>query len=850
MKVDKACMSQAKLREALSAGASSRDKGPPVADGVLTATSDSAEGGEWRSRRSVIDAIASKSSYLDEPGDFTECRSSLYGRFTWRLDKFSEVTKRELRSSSFQVGPYKWYILVYPQGCDVANHLSLFLCVANYDKLLPGWSHFAQFTIAVMNKDPKKSKYSDTLHRFCKKEHDWGWKKFMDLGKLADGFTVADSLVIKAQVQVIPDCPPRPVCMLDSRYRKELVRVYLSNVEGIVRRFLEEKKALLNRLVGPQALEGFSAFWNDLEENKRVSLLSAPAPMVFKSLVKRFFNEKEVTSTLMVDSLYSGAKELELGFRERQQEEGSGSGQGQEGRGGPQPVVVVIDAQTNRFLFVDSNNAMGTLKKMYSNELLLPLPFNDPPPPRADPVCADEDRSISQANDETGTRESMDHDECRLAHLGRVTLEVYAACFIAETQLEPAWVEAEIIKRQEALIREEEEAERGEAQRAAAKAEAEKERRARKKERQRLKKEVERAKREAEEAERLKQEEQKRAEAERRRAESEEKAAEKRLQTALKEAEKHTGTTKMLLKPNGKSTESDDGSADPNGNARVSNGALSNNKTSRKASSHILEEKSNGSNSLFNSMASSAVASSSSQLEFEEPVPTSLLEKLSLLKSECEEKDRIIAQLCARIDELEGLKRGSGVDLTLPGGAPENGRMFPDATMRVGQPEDGETVNRSGLPRQSSAPGLAQRTSGMPMVHQPQFPPASVMIPCPAGTSAGLAAGHSGHVYPPLQQVYHAANGPNQIAPGSRSSSSSNSLLIGVVGDDAVPASRVQIPPISNRQSASPTMGSRTFSSPLPDSNKNKPCQSNGIAVDSSGLDDFAHMGLITDLLE
>lgn len=26
-----------------------------------------------------------------------------------------------------------------------------------------GWSHFAQFTIAVVNKDPKKSKYSGEL---------------------------------------------------------------------------------------------------------------------------------------------------------------------------------------------------------------------------------------------------------------------------------------------------------------------------------------------------------------------------------------------------------------------------------------------------------------------------------------------------------------------------------------------------------------------------------------------------------------------------------------------------------------------------------------------------------------
>jgi hypothetical protein len=44
---------------------------------------------------------------------------------------------------------------------------------------------------------------ADTLHRFCKKEHDWGWKKFMELNKVLDGFTVSDTLVIKAQVQVI-----------------------------------------------------------------------------------------------------------------------------------------------------------------------------------------------------------------------------------------------------------------------------------------------------------------------------------------------------------------------------------------------------------------------------------------------------------------------------------------------------------------------------------------------------------------------------------------------------------------------------------------------------------------------
>jgi hypothetical protein len=48
---------------------------------------------------------------------------------------------------------------------------------------------------------------ADTLHRFCKKEHDWGWKKFMELSKILDGFTVANTLVIKAQVQVIRYLP-------------------------------------------------------------------------------------------------------------------------------------------------------------------------------------------------------------------------------------------------------------------------------------------------------------------------------------------------------------------------------------------------------------------------------------------------------------------------------------------------------------------------------------------------------------------------------------------------------------------------------------------------------------------
>lgn len=60
-------MSQARLREALTAsGPNAKDRGQTMCDGVLTVTPDTPEALEWRSRRSVIDTIASCSDYLRE----------------------------------------------------------------------------------------------------------------------------------------------------------------------------------------------------------------------------------------------------------------------------------------------------------------------------------------------------------------------------------------------------------------------------------------------------------------------------------------------------------------------------------------------------------------------------------------------------------------------------------------------------------------------------------------------------------------------------------------------------------------------------------------------------------------
>jgi hypothetical protein len=35
--------------------------------------------------------------------------TDLYGKFTWKIENFSEISKRELRSNVFEVGGYKWW---------------------------------------------------------------------------------------------------------------------------------------------------------------------------------------------------------------------------------------------------------------------------------------------------------------------------------------------------------------------------------------------------------------------------------------------------------------------------------------------------------------------------------------------------------------------------------------------------------------------------------------------------------------------------------------------------------------------------------------------------------------------
>ncbi|CAH8336708.1 unnamed protein product [Eruca vesicaria subsp. sativa] len=419
---------------------------------------------QWRCSTQVENGTPSTSpSYWDtddDDDDYGIKPSQLFVRHKWKIEKFSEIKKRELRSSVFEAGGYKWYILIYPQGCDVWHHLSLFLCVANHEKLLPGWGHFAQFTITVANKDPKNSKFSDTLHRFWKKEHDWGWKKFIESDKLNEFIDDSGTLTIEAQVQVIRERVDRPFRCLHRGYRRELVRVYLTNVVQSCRIFVEEKRSKLERLIEDKARwTSFGVFWLGMDQNSRRRMSREKMDVILKGVVKHFFIEKEVTSTLVMDFLYSGLKALEGQTKSKKSRPRS-----LDPKELPAPIVSV-----DKDMFVLADDVLLLLERA----ALEPLPPNSDKGPR--------NRTKDINNGEGDNSEAIERDERRLTELGRRTVEIFVLSHIFNSKIEVAYREAVALRRQEELIREEEEEWLAETEQRAKRGAAEREKKSKKK---------------------------------------------------------------------------------------------------------------------------------------------------------------------------------------------------------------------------------------------------------------------------------------------------------------------------------------------------------------------------------
>ena len=86
--------------------------------------------------------------------------------------------------------------------------------------------------------------------------------------------------MLKDEVHVCRDRPSAPFRCLEAQYRRELVRVYLSNVETLARKFVEEKREALLSLRGDPC--GFMAFWAGLDAKRRRQMATASGEVILK----------------------------------------------------------------------------------------------------------------------------------------------------------------------------------------------------------------------------------------------------------------------------------------------------------------------------------------------------------------------------------------------------------------------------------------------------------------------------------------------------------------------------------------------------------------------------------------
>ncbi|XP_075511577.1 TNF receptor-associated factor homolog 1a-like isoform X2 [Primulina tabacum] len=178
---------------------------------------------------------------------------------------------------------------------------------------------------------------------------------------------------------------------------------------------------------------GFRAFWLAMDQSSRCCMSQEKTDTILKVIVKHFFIEKEVTSTLVMDSLYSGLKALQ----------GQTNGKKIKGK------YLEMEDLPLPFICIEKEMlALGDdVLPLLERAAMEPLPSKDEKGPQ--------NRTKDVAAGDEFNKDSVERDERRLTELGRRTIEIFVLAHIF-SKIEVAYQEAVSLKRQEELIREEE----------------------------------------------------------------------------------------------------------------------------------------------------------------------------------------------------------------------------------------------------------------------------------------------------------------------------------------------------------------------------------------------------------
>ncbi|CAH9107060.1 unnamed protein product, partial [Cuscuta europaea] len=141
-----------------------------------------------------------------------------------------------------------------------------------------------------------------------------------------------------------------------------------------------------------------------MEQSFKRHMSKEKTDVILKVLVKHFFVEKEVTSTLVMDSLYSGLRVLE------------GQYKGKKGKGkcmdAEEQPTSIVHMEEDMFVLVD--DVLLLLERASLEASLEPLPPKDEKGPQ--------NHTKDGTSGEDFNKESIESDESCLTDLGRRTI--------------------------------------------------------------------------------------------------------------------------------------------------------------------------------------------------------------------------------------------------------------------------------------------------------------------------------------------------------------------------------------------------------------------------------------------
>ena len=106
--------------------------------------------------------------------------------FVWEIKDWNSLREDKVRSPRFSCGGYEWNILLFPHGNNNNNFISLYMEPQTINDSDPDWYVCAQFGLDIWNPNhPEAHLPSGSLHRFNKKETDWGFSSLIDIRQLA-----------------------------------------------------------------------------------------------------------------------------------------------------------------------------------------------------------------------------------------------------------------------------------------------------------------------------------------------------------------------------------------------------------------------------------------------------------------------------------------------------------------------------------------------------------------------------------------------------------------------------------------------------------------------------------------